>query len=240
MRIALAAFFLFGMSSQNFAFADFSEDTKTCNGDNSPELKIAACTRLLVNKGTKNEAIIYQLRAYAKQSAGYYDDAIKDYDEAIKREPNKEFYALRGMAWGRKGNYDKAFADLDEAIRLDPQSQRARLNRSNLYVDLKEWNKALSDLEYIRKGNLDLSKTYYNNRAYIFSSTGNFDRAITEFTLAIKADPNASNSYALRGQTWQMKGDLDRALEDINQQIVVNKQNKHERENDLAYLFISW
>src|SRR5207244_3275786 len=50
-----------------------------------------------------------------------YDSAIKDFDEAIRLDPEFAFsYYCRGWAWTEKKNYDQAIRDYSEGIRLDP------------------------------------------------------------------------------------------------------------------------
>ena len=55
-----------------------------------------------------------------------YDNAIKDYSEAIGFESNNaNLYVRRGYAWSFKRDYPKAIRDFDEAIRLDPNNALA-------------------------------------------------------------------------------------------------------------------
>ena len=50
---------------------------------------------------------------------GWFDQAIRDYNQAIARDGNRgEFYWWRGEAWESKGEYEKARGDLENAQRL--------------------------------------------------------------------------------------------------------------------------
>src|SRR3989338_6117745 len=63
----------------------------------------------------------YNNRGLAWGNKGNLDNAIADYDTAIRLNPNlAEAYNNRGLAWGNKGNLDNAIADYDTAIRLNP------------------------------------------------------------------------------------------------------------------------
>ena len=50
-----------------------------------------------------------------------YDDAIVDYDEAMRLDSKLKLVHLnRGLAWFHKAEYDKAIADFTEEVRLNP------------------------------------------------------------------------------------------------------------------------
>ena len=74
--------------------------------------------------------IAYSNRGNAKAALERYDDAITDYDEAIRLKPDyAEAYSNRGIAKAALGRYDDAIADYDEAIYLKPDLAAAYYNR---------------------------------------------------------------------------------------------------------------
>jgi len=77
---------------------------------------------------------------------GDYDQAIKDYSEAIKLKPDfVEAWTNRGNAYSNKGNHDQAIKDCSEAIKLKPGSARAWYNRGLAYKRLGNEAKAKAD-----------------------------------------------------------------------------------------------
>ena len=83
---------------------------------------------------------------------GDYDQAIADYTEAIRLNPEyAEAYCNRGVAYWEKGNDDKAIADFTEAIRLNPEYARAYQNRGVAYGKKGENSKAKSDYDQAKK-----------------------------------------------------------------------------------------
>ena len=62
---------------------------------------------------------------------------------------------------------------------------------------------------YMKKGS-----EYRNNKDY--------DKAIFEFTNAIKVDPNNPNAYMFRGSTYEEKKDYNKAISDYGKAIQVD------------------
>ncbi|MGE5818630.1 MAG: tetratricopeptide repeat protein, partial [Deltaproteobacteria bacterium] len=60
-------------------------------------------------------------RANVYSLLGKYDDAFKDYDQALKLEPkNAHIYANRGAVKLRLGKTDDGTKDLHKAMEIDP------------------------------------------------------------------------------------------------------------------------
>jgi lipoprotein NlpI len=57
---------------------------------------------------------------------GHMDQAVEDFDQALKLNPNFTLaYLNQGIAYYEKGNLDRAFSDYNIAIELDPQLAQA-------------------------------------------------------------------------------------------------------------------
>src|SRR5262249_33633616 len=66
------------------------------------------------NTATSNGPALYLARGELWVRAGDFDQAIADFDEAIRLEPGKALaYSHRGNAWSRKGDKDRALADYE-------------------------------------------------------------------------------------------------------------------------------
>ena len=62
-----------------------------------------------------------------------YQSAIKDFDAAIRLNPQSDAYYNRGVAYRKLGQFERAIEDYDEAIRLDPQYAEAYYLRGAAY-----------------------------------------------------------------------------------------------------------
>ena len=103
----------------------------------------------------------YFNRAVDKQNKGDYQEAIADYDRAIKLKPEyADVYYNRGNAYKNIEEYSKAIADYDRAIKLKPEYANAYNNRGNLHRILEDKQAAIRDYRkaaelYKKHGKID-------------------------------------------------------------------------------------
>ncbi len=187
----------------------------------------------------------YYGRGVAYEGKREYDKAIGDCTEAIRLNPEYvNAYCNRGAAYGNKGEYDNAIADYNEAIHLAPNEANAYCNRGVVYGEKREWNKAVADLsEAIRLNPKYVSAYFQRGCAYlgkgcpssVFEKSGtgvgglvgaaawgflglgkaDFDRAIADFTEAIRLKPDFAEAYYCRGTAYGMQGEKDKADADL-------------------------
>ena len=133
--------------------------------------------------------------------------------KAIRINPkDTDAYCGRANARCGKGDYERAIADYNKAIRLDPKCGKAFAARGGVYasqgdaayakegmsVVQKTYAKAIADYtEAVRLGRKDGDLWY--NRALTYVKTGDTDRAIADFTEAIRPRINGDLPYIGRG-----------------------------------------
>jgi len=89
-------------------------------------------------------AVIYFNLGYLEYSFNNLKGAIKNYDEAIKLNPNlAEAYNNRGNAYYNKGEFEKAIEDYTKAINLNPNYAIAYYNRGNAIIIKKNMTRQL-------------------------------------------------------------------------------------------------
>ncbi len=154
---------------------------------------------------TKRSALIrprqyvYNNRGLVYHAGRDYDQAIADYNQAIRLFPQYAFaYSNRGNAWAARQDFDKAITDYNEAIRLDSRYAVAYNNRAYAWRARKEYDKAIADYnEAIR-----LDPRYavaYRNRAYTWDARKDYEKAIADYDEAIRLDPGYFDAYNGRG-----------------------------------------
>jgi len=112
-----------------------------------------SCSSLLLSKrGCDNFPQSYKVyQDYVK--AGYtsitkneYDNAIDNYNKAIKISPFiPNHYYYRGLAWYKKGDKVKAIKDFSNAITLDPKQRSAYIYRGISRMEMGAYKEASSD-----------------------------------------------------------------------------------------------
>ena len=82
------------------------------------------------------QALFYNGRGYTKTKLKLFEDAIKDFDEAIKFNSEEvDIYINRGIAKNELGNFNEAIKDFNTAIELDEDNENTYLNRAISYFD---------------------------------------------------------------------------------------------------------
>jgi tetratricopeptide (TPR) repeat protein len=115
----------------NFA-REGAEASKNQDWDKAIDLFRKATDR--DRKFAPNLAVAYQQRGFAAANDQKFEDAIRDFGEAIKiNSRDARIYEQRAAVEMKMHDYDKALADYSEAIKLKPNDVRYYLYRSYIY-----------------------------------------------------------------------------------------------------------
>ncbi len=90
----------------------------------------------------------YQYRGRSKRFLGNYANAIEDYNKAIQRTQNANFYIGRAQTHLKAGSYEACIKDFDMALKINPQTPHAKTiyyNRGTARQMLKDDKGALED-----------------------------------------------------------------------------------------------
>ena len=148
-------------------------------------------------------------------------------DGAYNGRDLSNLYNARGYAWSWTNfadRVDHAFKDYTEAIRIDPEAVGALLNRSQLYNQRRDYDRAIADVDRAFEGGLsDYGKRVgYRERGYAYQAKGDNDHAIADFSDGIRLDPNNKAALTARGNAYLAKGDPDRATADYDRVIALD------------------
>jgi tetratricopeptide (TPR) repeat protein len=135
-----------------------------------------------------DKAKAYIWRGVSRSELKKYDEAIADFNEAIRLDPNNAMaYRNRGATHGRKGELEQALTDLGEAIRLDPNDPLAPYDRGVVYYKKGEYDLAIADLgEAIRLKPNDAKAYWARGRA--FAKKGDADQSKRDQQRAVDLD----------------------------------------------------
>src|SRR5437773_6437163 len=131
-------------------------DEQRCTGQAgvTADGQAAACTALIDSKRftKQNLAILHSNRGIARGKAGDYEQAIADFDAALRINPNHvRAYVNRGNANFARRDYDRAIADFGQAIRLEPKVVAHVMSRATVYEAKGDLARAIADYDQALK-----------------------------------------------------------------------------------------
>ncbi|AEM20745.1 TPR domain-containing protein [Brachyspira intermedia PWS/A] len=156
-----------------------------------------------------------------------YEEAIEDFNRAIKLDPNNsDAYLNRGISKSDLGNDKEAIEDFNRAIELEPDNSDAYLNRGISKSDLG------NDKEAIEDYNKSIELNPYNEEGYIYrglskSNLKRYREAIKDYNKAIELVPNDSEVYLNRGASKGYLKEYESSINDFNKAIELNPNDEH-------------
>jgi tetratricopeptide (TPR) repeat protein len=173
-----------------------------------------------------NHAATFTNRGIAYHNKNENEKAIADYTEAIQLEPD---YAIvfynRAKAYYAQREWGKAAMDKEEAIRLCPglavldypsiscnNVAPTNLSKGDLADD--------KEIEDLTKAIIFLpnSAKLFNNRACAYIAYGEYDKAIADWSEAIRLEPKNVSFLGSRGGVYaKKKGDYAKAIADYTE-----------------------
>jgi tetratricopeptide (TPR) repeat protein len=200
--------------------ATISADREACITSGkaaTPEVAIAACTRLLEalapgEIASSEGAAVYIARGDLYAVQGEVDRAIADYDTAITLDPNRAVaFFNRATALMEKGEIDRALFDFDHAIELDPMDADAHVGRGRAYYQKKDYAAALTDYDAALRLIPDNPEALAE-RGDVHERAGLYDRAAEDYGRLTAIEPG--NAKAWNNSCWDraVLGRLEEAI----------------------------
>jgi len=162
-----------------------------------------------------SDASAYDMRGSAYNNLEQFENAVKDFNEAIRLDPNRATaYAGRAYALYKQEKYQDALKDCNEALRINPNLSSAYTCRGNVYSKLEQYQKSMQDLnkglsvENHQGGLVSRSRTHY--------LMGNYKAAVADATAAIAKNPRDPVAWDNRGVAYHELKSFQLALSDYN------------------------
>ena len=123
--------------------------------NNDPKIKEALNETVKLKEKREAEAYINpeiaeteNLKANELYKAQNYQEALKVYEEAIKRNPKMpKYYTNKAQCYIKLLEFDLAIKDCESAIKIDPKTIKAYQKKANCHFIIKEYYKALQTIE---------------------------------------------------------------------------------------------
>jgi len=75
----------------------------------------------------------------------------------------------------------------------------------------------------------------YSNRAFEYGQKSDHDRAIADYSAAIRLDPNCAAAFSNRGVSWRRQGQIERAIADYSEAIRLDPKAGYYRNRAIAW-----
>ena len=157
----------------------------------------------------------YQFRALTRSRLGY-DDAMKDFDEAIELRPDYPApYYSRGVTNILTGRYREAVDDFNMYMRFNQRDADAYANRGTAYLHLQDTVAAYEDFGRAIRTNREYPRGYLE-RGSLYMEQGRYDEALADFDTAVRCDTSYIPAYFSRAMVYYRKHNLQAALADFD------------------------
>jgi len=94
-----------------------------------------------------------------------------------------------------------------------------------IYLTLQQisvWKNSMDLWNYVVEAGTPFNPLAYNNRGHVYRDRGEFDKAISDYSVAITQEPAQAEYLVSRGVAYCEKGDLERAMTDLDRAIVLS------------------
>ena len=154
-------------------------------------------------------------RAELYQSGGRWELMKSDLDRVIAVRPrDAKALALRGLASGAAGDSKRALADLDASLEIEPRNAFALGLRGNVLMHLGQLGDAIDSFGR-SIAEKPLARVHFD-RGFAHELNGDLQRAITDYSEAMRLDPELVDAACARGQACQQTGDFRGAVKDFD------------------------
>lgn len=211
-----------------------------CNNDDGTR-KLAGCSAIIKEGAVPPAAlaVAHSRRSDAYLHARNFNAALADRAKALELQTDDagyklrltHVYALRAAARLDADDVAGALADYSEIVRLNPSNEEAYLTRSGIYVRMKQYEKAIADIQTIAKlqgetavHRATLARLHEQNGVEGLLK-GDVEASIGAFTEAIRLGPSRESAFLHRAAAYATKKDLDRAQNDYAQAARINPDN---------------
>ena len=161
----------------------------------------------------------YYQRAYEAHQRGKYEEAIEDYDMAIRLDPNAPgTYYQRGLAKFQLDRHEEAIVDFDKALDISPNNAEVYYDRGLAKYQLERDEEAIVDFDKALDIDPDKAEVY-SWRAMAKVHLGEREEAIADFDMAINLQPNYADAYNYRGIVKSQLGQVEEAILDFDEAI---------------------
>lgn len=169
-----------------------------------------------------DDAYINRARAYSQ--TGDHASAAVDFDRALAfNEKDHELYYLSAREWYLQGKSKVSLAKLNQAIERKRNFLEAYQLRADVYMDLKQYEKALHDYQKCLRINEDEEGYYHLGTAY--ENLGMLKEAEEAYQQSIDENSRIPETYYALARLKYERKKYDEALDALRQMLALEPGN---------------
>jgi Flp pilus assembly protein TadD len=188
---------------------------------------LTACRSTSGKTKTSAEVLLNERMAAVLLRDGRFSEAENTYRDVLKSDPrNPELYDGLGVALLAQGKVKESQDSLDKAVKLAPDKVSYRIHRAIARTEASRYLEAEEDFKWADASASpeDRLETAIN-RGRLRLRQKDFDRAESEFTLAMSLEPKSVAAVMGRGVARESKGDMAAAAEDYLEAVHLEPKN---------------
>ena len=156
-----------------------------------------------------------------------FEEAVEEFTLCIRHQPySRPGYSKRGFSYFSLKKYFEAIIDFNNYFRLNGREVAAYYYRGSSYLSLSFSNIVYADsaiADYKIMENLDNGGNSYDGLGAAYGIKGDSSIARKYFRMAVKIDPENSETYYLWGRSELNFGEYKKALDLFNRQALLVK-----------------
>jgi tetratricopeptide (TPR) repeat protein len=136
-------------------------------------------------------------------SARKYEEAVKTFDKAIKKEPNYyRAWLMRGYALYCLERFDDALISYDKALALKPDSADVWYYKGIIFKDISKIDAAFDCYNEVLKINPEYSEAL-TDRGQLFYHQQNYEQALADFNYSTKLNTDYTEAWRWKAYTLE-------------------------------------
>jgi tetratricopeptide (TPR) repeat protein len=167
----------------------------------------------------------------ALTNRGMLDEAVKQYHEAIRVNPNHAMTRFNlGNVLKRQGKLDEAIKHYSIAVRINDDFARAHNNLGTTLTRQGRYGEAAEHFYAALRAQPDFAEAH-NNLGNILSDQGKLDEAVGHFSEALRINPDYANAHINLGEVLEKQGRRDEADKHYAEALRINPDLKAARDS---------